>query len=277
MSLFAKLKQKLGITDGFFNQNDFIVQRQLAPKLRQAAIHHLAFGKGIVAQAFRGDYVPCDSAMKLKSYSAFLQQQKQNGAWGTYLEFMALGELFNFNVVVSDEHAPAPYCLYRATEGAPTVHLTNEGNRHWSVNGRTLGDGNCLYNAIAQEFQRIVGPRKSSADTQSISPEVTAINSGSFFTTKKEDVIAKQKAILDSIAKQPTPAELAQDLEREANRISQLHPDEQKQIADDYLLALSLATRPENALRPSSSLIPKTCHTAQPTVDAVYRAPVLVH
>lgn len=212
---------------------------------RPWAIEHLAKSKQISAQSFRQEYL----ATGFGTYQSFLNDQKKNGVWGTYLEAVALSEKYGVNLVVTPVTRGVkqnPICLYRAENSdAKTVHLYNSNNTHWYVDSQTRGDGNCLYNAYAQELFRLgiitlkEAEFEAASGTKSTEPSVTEL---SIFHHKYDDETrTRQEAILSAISKAPTPAEKEQDFERERERISKLSPQEQRQIADDHAYALCLA------------------------------------
>lgn len=232
MSILKKLEQLPGLNASEFNLSDSALQTQLAPRLRVAAIEHLRSGRGPVAQAFRGEYL---SAYQ-KSYDAFLVAQAKNRAWATYVEAEALAELLDCHLVVTPVTKGQEgdmICLHRASEDkAPTIHLYNSDNTHWFVNSQTKGDGNCLYNAIAQVLRGMVKP-------------AVEVNRAAFFnsnaTSAEQAVVRHQHHIEQLIQKQDRPAERVRSLEQEQERISKLPVEVQEQIASDHAFALQLA------------------------------------
>lgn len=222
------------------------IQNKFHQMLRKEAIEHLARSKQISARSFRQEYL----AAGFGNYQNFLNDQKKNGVWGTYLEGIALSEKYGVNLVVTPVTGGIkqnPICLYRAENpDAKTVHLYNSNNTHWYVDSQTMGDGNCLYNAYAQELFRleVLTPQEAGL-TEKLSPEKStevSITELSIFHHKHDDETrTRQEAILSAISKAPTPAEKEQDFELERERISKLPPLEQKQIADDHTYALRLA------------------------------------
>ncbi len=182
------------------------VQAKYAVELRAAAIKHLRTSSMPVATGFRGQYIHALSTC----FEEFLSPQSKDKAWGTYIELTALAEKYNYTVLVTCKNGQqdTTVCLYRGSDNAPTLHLDNWSNTHWGVHGRrsqeTLGDGNCLYNAFAQ---------------------------ARFLHNEIQEIISDQ----------PLPAELQRDYDRELERIRALAPDEQQQIAKDYVFALGCA------------------------------------
>lgn len=256
------------------NQDEITTQNELAARLRAAAIRHLEYADDIVARSFRGEYLAAATSNS-SSYKTFLRSQGRNGQWATDIEAAALGELFGVNVVVSSEittgkmaRAPQDICIYRAADrNAHTVYIHNINNRHWYVNNNTLGDGNCLYNAFAQELQRILVQEESltenqpsTRDSNNSTHQATTYHAAPISKTPitefglfarhqatDKQVIAHQyqidiKAKVQAVVlKHPTPKQLEAELETEKSRIAKLSPAEQQQIADDYKFALKLA------------------------------------
>lgn len=204
-------------------QDNDQLQKQIAPRLRQLAVDHLAKSNLTVAKGFRAEYQNIGAG----AYQSFLKRQAQNGAWGTDIEAAALGEALGCNVVVSsvrNGEQRKPFCLYRAGEESPSVHLHNVNNTHWYIDGKdTLGDGNCLYNAF----------------TQALADHAIAAQKRENYFAKTE--VKEQTRILAAIKQQMTPEDLAKSYDAEEERISKLSAKEQKQIADDHALALKLA------------------------------------
>jgi hypothetical protein len=223
-----------------------IIQNKFHQILRKEAIEHLAKSKQISARSFRQEYL----VTGFGTYQNFLNDQKKSGVWGTYLEAIALSEKYGVNLVVTPVTRGVkqnPICLYRAeSPDAKTVHLYNSNNTHWYVDSQTMGDGNCLYNAYAQELFRlgIITPQEAGL-TEKLSPtkstEVSITGLSIFHHKYDDETRTRQEAILSAISKAPTPAEKEQDFNRERERISKLPPQEQKQIAADHAYALRLA------------------------------------
>lgn len=213
--------------------------------LRQEAINHLKTSQEITARSFRKEY----SAVGKGTYKSFLDHQKKNYVWGTYIEAIALAEKYKVNLVVTPVTQgiqQPPICLYRTNStDAKIVHLYNSNNTHWYVDSTTKGDGNCLYNAFAQELIRlaILTPKQSNLNerTSSKSTAVSAVDFTIFHPKHQQTTRTHQKAILSAIMKAPLPAEIEADFHHEKERISKLSLQEQQQIADDHAYALRLA------------------------------------
>jgi hypothetical protein len=241
--------------DLFLDAETVAAQRLLATHLRRVAIHHLRTAKEVTARAFRGEF---SAVPDMGVCDEFLTRQGKEGAWATYLEATALGEKFGCNVVVTYQRAgkdDSTWCLYRAAGDAPTVHLYNKSNSHWFVDSKTVGEGNCLYNAFAQAMQTLL------KKTRPVKKSETApvVQRGLFKPIVVIDDVVKSQAnaIKHVIEKHPTPEQLRTDLEKqhheEASRLSRLGLDErkkiEKQIREDHALALRLAR--EEMIHPS--------------------------
>jgi len=234
------------------------LQQQTARVLRKLAIEHLQTSKTPVAEAFRAEYVAAQLGPQVNE---FLKAQSKNQAWGTYIEATALAERFGVHLVVlpiKNGVEQEPVSLYRTeNDNAPVIILRNKDNQHWeSRNGSTLGDGNCLYNAFAQELKLI-----SNQDLQIDNAET------------KQAVQQQQQAFNTYIKSQPKPSVVKQVLENEKARIAKLSPEEQQQIADDHAYALQLAVKFSNeAMNPLQT----ACEKKQP-VPTHTGTPRLVH
>lgn len=230
--------RSLAIDPNIFHKNSTQVQYELAPVLRKMAVEHLHSAQTPTAKTFRGDHL----LVKGEEYQEYLRKQAQNGAWGTDIEAIALGEALEVNIIVTSiykNRTDATWCLHLQDPNLPTIHLYNHGNQHWtnSRNTRTIGDGNCLYNAIAQGLQELVVPK-----TQS-----TVLTANSLFQkgTLDKEILENQMRIKSAIdaglKNQQTPAEKAVAYANEEIRIQRLPIAEQQQIAEDYALALIIA------------------------------------
>lgn len=228
----------LSINPDIFRKSNTQVQTELAPILRSIAVDHLRNAETPTAKTFRGDHL----LVKQEEYEEYLRKQAQNAAWGTDIEAIALGEALGVNIVVTSIHrqrSDATWCLHLQDESLPTIHLYNHGNQHWT-NGRnshTIGDGNCLYNAIAQGLKELVEPRQ----------QTTVLTANSLFQTGNLDKEALESqmriknAIDAGLKNQQTPAEKAVAYANEEKRIQRLPDAEKQQIAEDYKLALQIA------------------------------------
>lgn len=249
MNFLRNVQDKLVVNVTDFNADETSIQTQLAARLRKLAIANLDTGAGVVAKSFRGEYLNSG----LGDYHAFLAGQSKPKVWGTYLEATSLGEALGCNVVVTPVKKGMyqdPICLYRTSdEKAPTVNLYNSNNTHWYVNKKTMGDGNCLYNAFAQAIQTVINPERSRAIAPAAAPMEQTLAHTTFFNTEqnnhamKEELntIKYQQTILESIKNYPTPQEMEINCLKEQTRVSGLPKSEQAQIANDYLFALKLA------------------------------------
>jgi hypothetical protein len=214
---FIKKCNELGITEDDFNiKYKRAFQQSLAIKLRAKAIYNLRNGTGKVATGFRTDYEKIANESKqlglAATYSDFLDGQKQNGSHGTDLEAASLGEIFACNVVVTTVNKiknrlveQRTFCIYKADERSPTVHLYCVDNHHWYTQKNkpraTLGDGNCLYNGFAQELEKIYRTEKNKESVLA----VNELKSHGFFKEiVSDDVREHQQKIYDAIKKTST-------------------------------------------------------------------------
>lgn len=221
------------------NEDETSVQRSLAPILRRMVVNHLRTGKSSVAEAFR---LLCPAALLIDT-DAYLGEQSQNGVWATDKEAIVLGVLFDCNVVVLDKkngRADKEYPLHEVSDKtALTIRLNNADNQHWYLDEKTLGKGNCLYNAVAQFIHRqykeelaLVAKKK---DTISAAP------CRLFSKPVVDEIIRHQKSIASSIAKNLTIEDSKEDGEKWQTKLSSFSKSIQDQIKMDHQLALELA------------------------------------
>jgi hypothetical protein len=256
MRLVSAVKKMSG-QETFDTMNDDTVQYQMAAQLREAAINHLRSSRQPVASRFRGTHAYTHD---FNGPLNFLRTQATNGAWGTDIEAIALGEFFGVHVVVTPITETQPgniRCLYQATDPqAPVIHLYNSDNNHWHYHAdgaKTKGDGNCLYNAFSQALLSYVKPEQTTVAAPS-APTTSASKSThteqprpslqAFFPAGKkiEDqsaiagVIAQQQKIYNDIRK-------ASDKKTQKSEPISYKPTtlQQEQINSDYAFALQLA------------------------------------
>lgn len=211
---FLTTCEELKITEDDFNiKYTHAFQKSLAVKLRAKAIDNLRHGNGNVATGFRDNYEKIASEAKAlglaTTYSQFLEGQEQNGRHATDLEAASLGEIFECNVVVTTVNKikrrlveQKTFCIYKAGEQLPTVHLYCVDNNHWYTQKNkpraTLGDGNCLYNGFAQELKKIYKAEKDKASELTVNE---LKSHGLFKEVVAEDVRNHQQKIYDAIKK----------------------------------------------------------------------------
>ena len=231
------IKSSTIIDSNIFNSNEQI-DTKLAPTLRQIAINHLAKAPTPAAKSFRGDHL----LLNTTEYQKYLERQAHEGVWGTEIEAVALGEALHVNIVVTSiysDRSDATWCLHLEAQDAPTIHLYNYKNLHWSnsISAITKGDGNCLFNAIAEGMQELEAPIANKSP----------LNSNSIFKygSVEKEAIKKQtlinRAIASALQNHQTPAEKEIAYLKEEERIRKLPAAEQEQIAKDYAYALQLA------------------------------------
>ena len=139
------------------------VQKTLAPKLRELTFKYL---KGELRDKISdGPEVEIlrKNLNEIGQMDDFLSKQSPDRAWATDLELTLLAELLNMNFAVKMTGGREEPTVLTANPNStkPTVVLINEHNTHWSaqINGtkqKTLGDGNCGYNAFALVLAEMV-------------------------------------------------------------------------------------------------------------------------
>ncbi len=274
--IFDRLKKLFGFDDdSLLHANQQRVQTLSAGLLREAAIDHLENSQSICARTFRGESIDAG----LGPHKKFLKKQRVDGAWGTYIEGIALAEKLGVNFTVTPVKNGVqqnPICLYRAADAnAPTVHLYNSNNNHWYFNSQTMGAGNCLYNAFTQSLQSICR-KEAGLPPQPIHSQVAKQRGFFGQTTSEHDAISLQRHIAAAVIKAPTPAQLESDFQNERARFNKLSAAEQKQIQDDYKLALKLAHEELDYVKSKQFFASTRCATgenpisAQHTPTAVY-------
>jgi hypothetical protein len=147
------------------NEDEAVLQTELAPFLRAAAIKNLKSGESEYAIETRTNYLLTYLSGGIQqSLEDFLEEQAGNGVWAKSTEAGALADLFNFTLIVTTINADgeqAQFKLATSTNPTPTViHLYNKNDVHWYFYkdgyDDTKGDGNCFYNAFAQALRYAV-------------------------------------------------------------------------------------------------------------------------
>ena len=154
------------------------LQTRFAGDLRKVAVEHLGTSNDPLASNFREQ---SDSAFPAKAgqenyYKSFLREQGKNKKWATDLEARAIGEALGCRIAITDikeGKVGVSYWLYPDDEAlkesmrdAPILHLYYNAQQvksptsgemvetaHYHIGHKyesTIGDGNCLYNGIAQ-------------------------------------------------------------------------------------------------------------------------------
>lgn len=247
------------IDNDIFKEDSIAVQNKLSPILRQIAIKHLTNANTPNAKSFRGEYLPIDKIV----YQQYLQEKSQNGTWGTEIEATAIGEALRLNIVVTSvysDRSDTTWCLYLEDANAPTIHLYNYENLHWTNNNNTLTqtNGNCLFNAIAVSLKEL----------ENHVPYKSPLNSNSIFkygSTERETIrkqILINLAIEVAIKNQQTPTEKEMAYLQEEKRIKQLPNEQKEQIAKDYTYALQLARENAQFKQPDTNNEQNTKQTA---------------
>jgi hypothetical protein len=240
-----------------FRQDTKTVQKILAPKLRKDLSHYVQQGNGVVAKAIRGD-----NGLRAKDDNTLpplLTEQAQDKIWTHEVFAAAAGERYGMHVAVIPQETTTtgvktkePFALYRSFEGAPIMALKNSDNNHFGDEETINDDGNCFYNALAQNLQKLVTPELDRLDeVSSPNPDFNAIQ--------------MQKKIEACILKKTTPEDLKKEQDRETQRMQVLEKEKPhlfRQIQQDYLFALELA-------RGSDQMVATQKQTAQEEEKAV--------
>ena len=235
-----------------YDQNS--IQAAWANDLRQLAIQHLYSGKEPVAKYFRGEYahtVEQDTRKTTpKTFETFLQQQSQNGSWGTYIELAALGELFDCDVVVTtikNGVEQDPWCIHCASTSdnpKPLIHLYNTNNTHWFFSNEvsTKGDGNCLYNAFAQARHAALVPTVASHAEASAQQSLSQAQENTVqqpLSQEQENIAQKrQQAIRNAIQKASSQENANKEWEKHVKKLSDA---QRTQLDNDYQWALKMS------------------------------------
>lgn len=146
----------------FLQTTENQIQTILAPFLRDVTINHMRNSElSEYAIAFRTAFLQRLEPTDLLEY---LTLQARNREWATEVEAGALADLLDMRVkitTVNDGVPQTPFVVGLENDSRePLVHLYNENNTHWYLyegqSYRTIGDGNCLYNAFAQIIWHMV-------------------------------------------------------------------------------------------------------------------------
>ena len=206
------------------------VQKTLAPKLRELTFKYL---KGELSDIISdGPEVEIlrKNLNEIGQMDDFLRKQSPDRAWATDLELTLLAELLNMNFAVKMTGGREEPTVLTANPNSikPTVVLINEHNTHWSaqINGtkqKTLGDGNCGYNAFALVLAEMVTkPAQQNPILLRIRQEEEQRLIGSL---KQAEEAARQ---------------FEEALEQIQSTNNEQYNAIKKQIDDDYLFALKL-------------------------------------
>ena len=282
------------------------VQLELAPLLRQITIDHLKKADTRLTRDLKRAH---EKSSNISYDTYLDGQRRLNGVWGSDDEAEALAEVLGFTLMkLYDRFNPhEPWEAYSGKDGMPTIHLHNYSNVHWSNNrGETIGDGNCLYNSFAKELKYLICPQednllqkdkslqkggsssKSSNTTQnsianknktsyaSNSKKPSPLIQGGIFSSANKEILESQMRISNSISdpSKSSKTPLQRDIERcieerEERRIQRLPENEQKQITEDYQLALKLAK--EEMLKEKKSIFQQTYERASNTINMMMR------
>lgn len=202
-------------TQALFEVDERYTQFRLARPLRSAAIAHLRYGETPRMIGFRdcynGLYKDKFTSHDLDSY---LAHHNKNGVWGTEAQATALGDFFDFTVIVTevaDGEARPPYKLHETDPSRPTIHLYNSNNTHWyfyeGQGNKTIGDGNCLYNAFAQALRQLyfleeANKKIKQPTSDRIAPDTeTAVSDITTLSKEEQNAIDYQQKLLAEFSK----------------------------------------------------------------------------
>lgn len=259
----SKEKEQLLREMGKAETDSATFQNKQAKTLRELALQRLRNAKkGTAAGNVRYEYTNIKKALGgdislfseladnnpyPEKFEDFLKIHGKSGVWGTDLEAIALAEYFGCNLVVTainKKGGENTFVLYKDQKpDAPTIHLYNRGNTHWSFSKdgiSTVGDGNCLYNAFAQALRYQIRYEQNNPLEQKYMEQALP----------KPEKIEQHRVIIESqnnrlkelITEITDPGLVRQSLIEEGNRIKSLSPKEQQQIIEDYKLALQFAS-----------------------------------
>ena len=206
------------------------VQKTLAPKLRELTFKYL---KGELRDKISdGPEVEIlrKNLNEIGQMDDFLSKQSPDRAWATDLELTLLAELLNMNFAVKMTGGREEPTVLTANPNStkPTVVLINEHNTHWSaqINGtkqKTLGDGNCGYNAFALVLAEMVTK--------------PAQQNPILLRIRQEE---EQRLIGSLKQAEEAASQFEEALEHIQSTNNEQYNAIKKQIDDDYLFALKL-------------------------------------
>ncbi|MCR9191186.1 MAG: hypothetical protein NXI01_00805 [Gammaproteobacteria bacterium] len=100
----------------------------------------------------------------------WLRNEARNGTWGADDSASALAEALDCDLIIRRRHGPLSE-FSTTTSSAPTLMLQHNGSNHWesATHPNTLGDGNCLFNAIGLELRAVY-----LAENYQLNPQVHA-------------------------------------------------------------------------------------------------------
>lgn len=187
----------------FHEADDRTLQLCLAPFLRELAIRHLEELLAMDKQnqpEFLQTVLSCDEYGTPEKLREYLRSQRINATYTTDLSAYALAHAFNvqlrLTLVDNKKHYPLPnneaWCLVKTKPFdfyLYNLYTKEDAKAHfftqYGAYGSTIGDGNCFYNAIAQNLRRIIrethflGATTSASQTTPVHPS----NRGGFHET----------------------------------------------------------------------------------------------
>jgi len=84
----------------------------------------------------------------------WLRNEDRNGTWGADDSASAVAEALDCDLIIQRRNGPSSE-FSATTSSAPTLMIQHNGSNHWEsvAHPNTLGDGNCLFNAIGLELR----------------------------------------------------------------------------------------------------------------------------
>lgn len=116
---------------------------------------------------------------------AWYQNERKNGAWGSDDSAGAIAEALGCGLSIERKQDRVNSEFDSEDKNSPTLQIKHNGSDHWESKGhvKTLGDGNCLFNAIGQQIHL------KFQQEQKLSLDRSANPSKNVPSTKTENVI----------------------------------------------------------------------------------------
>lgn len=245
MHRLAKLGVKSLLYKPYSDEQEF--QKEIATKLRTLTFEYLKgnlshiIEDGPLVKKFRG------GLQKLGRMNEYVNKQSCEGAWATDEDMELLSEVLGVNLsIIIPEIQKDPIEWYGdANNQKPTITLYNEKCTHWDaqVNGKkkkAIGDGNCGYNAVGISLLALKPVSQTSPNSRFLPS-----NNQPFFAEKRLTPSQNKFSQTSPPTKQPSASLTPeQQFNKAMDRLKIFSPTQynkvQKQIDDDYLMALKL-------------------------------------
>jgi hypothetical protein len=245
MQRFEKLGLKSILYKQYNNQQEF--QKEIAIKLRSLTFEYLKgnlhdiIEDGPLVKKFRG------GLQKLGRMKEYVNKQSCEGAWATDEDLGLLSEVLGVNIsIIIPEIQNEPIEWYGdANNQKPTITLYNEKCTHWDAQvcgkkKKAMGDGNCGYNAVGLCLLTLKPVSQVSPNSRFLPS-----NNQPFFAEKKSTYSQiKLLQTTPSSKKSSTSPTDEQQFNTAMDNLKISSPAQynkvQKQIDDDYLVALKL-------------------------------------